>query len=369
MNGDPLLNHLEQILRSYRDEFPSEEKFAEEIEKAADHDGHMTRKKLRLLLGKDAEGRKLKSRDPAEISLSLSEIRALHAFLVSKDHGGFGALLEGRTLLGSVAAYGRLTFIIPSKPLSGSNAVILWDLLALVEILTALRKFGRNIDIEIDVIPSTKGMNRDELFSHIEEKKWESQPRSLICIGSPRANFASEFLLSQMYNCEPFSATIEHELPFRFYWKETSPLMSSFAASSHDLRERIPDWASVKNEALLSALLVRRGTTWEGYSMAHAGMQAWTTYGIVAAQRRDTGQIWIVAAGLEGPASLAAAKELARLNPPPVVPAIGKFGAKVGHPATYQYLIEWKAEKKARTRFKDQDPRELAERIRVSEVK
>ena len=42
--------------------------------------------------------------------------------------------------------------------------------------------------------------------------------------------------------------------------------------------------------------------------------QSWKTHGIIAAQRQDNGQLWVVVAGLEGPASLGAAKEVASLD-------------------------------------------------------
>jgi hypothetical protein len=42
--------------------------------------------------------------------------------------------------------------------------------------------------------------------------------------------------------------------------------------------------------------------------------KAWTMYGVIAAQRRANGNVWLVVSGLAGPATLAASRLVKRIN-------------------------------------------------------
>jgi hypothetical protein len=474
---DPLLDNLRQILRYYRRGYNSEEEYAQAISSSAGENGLISRKKLRLLLGKDRKGINLKlvqlkdashipskhkntllladvatgaghvlhvrifdgdgkvivetdetcltkqarqvdelkkqlanlwaldklrgndkkrvmaavesivdyshPKSPArdEIPLSLSEIRALHEFLVQKGRGGFGTLLGGRTLLGSVAARGKVMFILPSKAIESSTvpvtAVIYWDLHAMMEIIAALQRINPTIQIMIEVQEEGERPGEPgDRSSFFEKQPWYKHltgvdAPSLICIGSPRANHASEILLTQMYGGEPFSESdgLGTPPPFRFYWRPESKLASNFAAREGDLgrvKWEVKDgtgWEELKGRDRLSALLVRMtGGDWKGLPLAYdQGTPEWETHGIVAAQRREGGQIWIVAAGLEGPASRGVSRQLSSLKPFPI---------DSPDPASkpVQYVMSFKVNNNPYMKSNNRDSRELGTYSRTEEI-
>jgi hypothetical protein len=100
-------------------------------------------------------------------------------------------------------------------------------------------------------------------------------------------------------------------VPFFFIWlpKLARHFRSAFALTGRELESDFPDLATrvKRNEA--SAFVL------EGAPHAvPAEGNSWTMYGIVAAQHRAAGNVWLVVSGLAGPATHAAAtmvKEIA----------------------------------------------------------
>lgn len=312
---DPLLKILREILKDCGPNF-GEEEYAAAISEAAGESDPIDRKRIRWLLEKEERDREY---------LYFSEIRALHSFLVREKRGGFGALLGGRNLLESVAACRNVVFILPSKRVYDTTAVIIWDLRAMMDIIEALRAVNPAIHVEIEIQRLREPGEKDPQETWAETIKRESWNRHLertdgpaiICIGSPRANHASEVLLAKMYDREPFSASApSSSLPFRFYWKPPSNLPSSFVAQDEDFKKHITNWKAYESRKKFSALIIG-GKAPAGFPLAYdEGTGYWESYGIIAAQRRqEGGQIWVVAAGLEGPASQGVAKKLIALKP------------------------------------------------------
>jgi len=308
-----VLENLRRVLRAHKDALGSEVALVKAIADAAQGIGSIERRKLRAILGSD--------RRDSDIPLRFSELQVLHAYLLSRGIGGFGSLLTGPTLLRSVADRRKVAFLVPSKqlPLEGTTAVIHWDLRAMIAILRELER----IDPGINIIVEDVLLREDPvtvLNDSLGDQTWlklltgEDAP-SLICIGSPRANHAAEILLSKMYNIPPFSPSESpRSLPFRFFW-QTEKKPSSFTVTDNELiahrqkLERFTVWGRC------SAVLVRSDKDEECLVIDRdEASQQWTTHGVIAAQRQENGQLWVVVAGLEGPASLGAAKEVASLE-------------------------------------------------------
>jgi hypothetical protein len=128
-----------------------------------------------------------------------------------------------------------------------------------------------------------------------------------------------------MYDVPPFSPPSgSNLLPFRFFWQQESR-PSSFTVTENELKPYRDKLRKFLSEGKCSALLVRCEDMVEECLVIdrHKRSRQWKTHGIIAAQRREHGQLWVVAAGLEGPASLGAAKELASLESVPAQEANG----------------------------------------------
>jgi hypothetical protein len=311
-----VLENLRRVLRAQKELLGSEVALVKAITDAAPELGGIERRKLRAILGSDR-----KRSDSSDISLRFSELQVLHAYLLSRGIGGFGSLLTRPTLLRSVADRRKVAFLVPSKQLAleRTTAVIHWDLRAMIAILRELERIDPGINIIVeDVLLQEKPVT---LFNNSSgDQTWrnlltgEDAP-SLICIGSPRANHAAEILLAKMYNIPPFSPSeATRSLPFRFFW-QTENKPSSFAVTENELiahrqkLEKFIAWGKcsavvVRSDRDEECLVIDRDET----------SQSWKTHGIIAAQRQENGQLWVVVAGLEGPASLGAAKEVASLD-------------------------------------------------------
>lgn len=347
-----VLDNLRRVLKAHKDALGSEVALVKAIEQASGSIGKLERRKLRAILGSD--GKRL------DVTLRLSELQVLHAYLLAGGHGGFGSVLTGPTLLRSVADRRKVAFIIPSKQLrgQGTTAIIHWDLRAMIEALRALERIDPTINIVIEDVLLREPADA-VLEGSVSDDSWldlltgEDSP-SLICIGSPRANHAAELLLAKMYGVLPFSPTSRSTLlPFRFFWQaESRP--SSFTVTEDELKPHRDKLKKFLSGGRCSALLVRCEDMVEQCLVVDRDKKSrqWKTYGIIAAQRREHGQLWVVAAGLEGPASLGAAKELASLESVPAVDGTGV--SKV-----MQYYVTYEVHSRDAPAGVKQDTREL----------
>ena len=365
-----LQNNLRQIILSCKQHGESEAAFAGRISSAVNEVGLITRRKLRSIIHKETEG------EAHSISLSLSELWAIHTFLHQNQRGGIEAVLGARPLLSSLAARGKVVFILPCKRVLDTKAVIEWDLRAMMEIVEKLRRINPTMQVMIDVLQPCEGneLETGETWSSFFKRQgWykkyvtppETEAPSLVCIGSPRANHATELILSSMYGREPFTPTeTSATLPFRFYWQPESRLPSSFTATKGDYRTCVGDWGKYEGEdKKVSALLVRKtGNNPKGFPVAYAAeSRRWSTYGIIAAHRHNDGPLWIVAAGLKAPGSLGAARVLTDLNPllvdDPVEPSMTK-----------QFFLEYRVERKTNSDATGQESRDLKDCLDLWEI-
>ncbi len=137
--------------------------------------------------------------------------------------------------------------------------------------------------------------------------------RSIVCIGSPRACRASERMLAKMFKVEAFEQPMraEESLPFYFIWARGSDRFSSrFAGDAKSIERLDSQLASAIRKSPARAMGLRVGNT---VYPTHIAGNKWKDYGIIAAQRRRNGQLWLVLCGLTGPTTLAAAKAVKSL--------------------------------------------------------
>jgi hypothetical protein len=353
----PLLKNLQRVLKSRKRELgDNETALVNEICDAAKGVGDITRSKVRAILGSDGQ------RD--DVNLFSSEIQVLHAYLLSRGKGGFGQLLEGPTLLRSVADNGRVAFLLPSKSRDKSRSVVHWDLHAMIEVFENLKLIDPKIEYSIyDVVmPEAKPLVQQKLSPQsIKNERWYAEvlakaDHSVVCIGSPRANLASEWMLAKMYDVKPLSPNDDDEsLPFRFFWKPQFVVNSSFDVHQRDIQKHISDWPRFEKRERLSAMLLRQVVTGKKCFLIDRLPKTpqWDSWGIVAAQRREQGQIWVCVLGLEGASTQAAALALTKIEKtvPPIVD--GKASRVM------QYFVSCEVKKGNGDDLLHEDPREL----------
>jgi len=275
----------------------------------------------------------LKIRDtPQKVSLTLNILTALHNY--------YKQLGEGLNKLPILATCGlmeplfdakRVVFMLGAKPRPAERRVDLsrWDALALAELVKEASRFDRRHEFDIEDILWRNPVDA----SAIKSEKWysllEMDQTSVISIGSPIAALSSEVMLARMFNVPPFESphfSTKLPLPFYFAWvpRVSRGFRSAFGLTSRELMPEFRELAQGVQQNRTSAFIlngVPHPVPTEGKS--------WTMYGIIAAQRRSSGSVWLVVSGLAGPATLAAA-QLLRL-----------ISAELPFTGTHESLVLW----------------------------
>lgn len=315
---------LSEILSAKYKELGSFDALAKAIIKAAGGTG-VDRRKLQKLVG--LAGKDLEMGDLAgaaeDVNLRISELMALNAYL-SPMGAGLAArpIFDQPSILATLAERSEVVFMFGAQPNEERQniEVSVWDVRCQGEILNSVNSYQANISITMEDVmyraPEKKG--GPEIGGW---EKWftDVHDASIVCIGSPRACRASEFMLAKMFNVEYFAETTREEerLPFLFIWaRETDKFGSRFAGDAESI-ERL-------DKALAASIRMDPKTTMglrvDGTVHASRGQGSrWKDYGIIAAQRRSSGQLWLVLCGLSGPTTYAAAKaakSLADIIPP-----------------------------------------------------
>ncbi len=243
------------------------------------------------------------------VSLSYSNLVALDCYFSQQGQGlDENPIFERRGLLNCLVEKKRVTFLFAGKPsiTEKHDDVSLWDTRSIAKIIQDLYQCQSGIEVELlDVLLAN---NSSELPGMAWYERLEQTDRSIICIGSPRACLASEVMLSKMCQVDPFVrpkpaiGNIE-SLPFYFLWPSRLRLNidSHFVPKLADVRQVDPKLAEEVRRNKSAAICL--DGKWTSIPMQG---KHWNMYGIIAAQRRSGGQIWMVIAGISGPATYAA---------------------------------------------------------------
>jgi hypothetical protein len=258
-----------------------------------DPERKMDRRKLKALV----EGQ--------DVTLSLRELAALDKYLSL-----FGESLADKPLfdrpshLGSLAAKGDVLFLLGGYPRIDEerNDVSCWDLRSMALMLRGLEKAnpGLHMDIQEVLFPPPESE-----IPQLHDKK-----SSLCCIGSPRACPAADVMLDAMFSQSSLALRGGRTPPVRFVWGAAaeSASRSRFQAKPETIRTVAPDLARelAVGEAW-GALQIQD----KFYALRSKNQQSWSDYGVVLLQRRAHGQVWVIVAGLSGPATYACAEAVA----------------------------------------------------------
>ena len=268
---------LIEVLRRHKRRLGSFDRLAREISESSG--GTMVdRRKLKNLV------------DGADVSLRVSELRALDAYLAPMGEGlAAKPVFEQSGILAEMARRAAVRFVLGSIPRDRlqRNDISHWDVRSMIEILRDLNHYGRmQVDIEEVIYKSAREMagadHKDEGWYH----QLPRQDRSLVCIGSSRIARATEVVLAEMFEVEPFDAAQpgDRPLPFYFVWPEDRRhFVSRFGLDGASLRKADPQAARAITQGDSNVMALRIGS--EALVVRRAG-ERWLTYGVIAAQRR-----------------------------------------------------------------------------------
>ncbi|MSU57214.1 MAG: hypothetical protein EXS35_03365 [Pedosphaera sp.] len=188
-----------------------------------------------------------------------------------------------------------------------------WDHESFSQIQVGAARLGRNqMSSNAPVLwhnPATlKAIQGENWFQVIAEDQ-----ASVVSIGSPLAALSSEIMLARMFGVEPFvppHVTSVRPLPFFFVWRPdlAGNFRSAFGLTWRDLEADYPELAK-RNKFNKSSAFVLDGKAHESPTRA----TEWTMHGIIAAQRRAAGNVWLVVSGLAGPATFGTATMVKKL--------------------------------------------------------
>ncbi len=298
-NDDRHKFRLIGVLRQQRERLGSYDKLSQAIHTASGVT--IDRRKLKNLVG------------GLDVSLRISELKALDAYLAPLGEGlAAKPVFERSAILAEIAQSLEVAFILGSLPRQEFRRVDIshWDVRSMIEVMRSLNHYGR---MQIDIEQAVYGKSRDQPIQNVENEAWfdrlASDRAALVCFGSPRVNPATEVMLAHMFGVEPFdvSGANQEPLPFRFVWPQDRPeFVSSFELDETDVAQA---------DAKLATEIAGGDVNVMGLSIGgevmpvHRKGDSWSTYGIIAAQRRSTGPIWLVLAGLDGASTFGAASD------------------------------------------------------------
>lgn len=246
------------------------------------------------------------------VTFRVSELAALDAYLALYGEGlAEKPLFEPSGILAAIASGGAIKFLLASDPIQNLRNIDIshWDVRSMIEVM---REVQRNGQLQVDVEEVVFRSGDEPAVIDYRRENWyrnlTGQPGAQVCIGSPRVARASEIMLSEMFGVDPFAPqeTGEAALPFYFFWpKKQRYFRSSFVDDKPSAVVRLPGGDKAYSRIKAGAMGLRLG---EKLLTASSQLEATTSYGIIAAQRRHNGQIRLVLAGLSGPSTLAAAR-------------------------------------------------------------
>ncbi|HEY3857232.1 MAG TPA: hypothetical protein VGO67_22850 [Verrucomicrobiae bacterium] len=243
---------------------------------------------------------------PEKVGLTLNVLVALNTYYRKR---GLGLqqlpILETRGVLEPLMDSSRVMFMLGAKPRPEErrNDISLWDTRSQAKLLTQVSKLDVYREFDIEPVLWRTPIDPTAILSERWHRILEEDHASVISIGSPLASLSSEVMLARMFGVEQFTLPrfrAGRQLPFFFVWLPNSirHFHSAFALTWRELHSEYPALAARVRRNQSSAFILEgtpHGVPAEG--------KAWTMHGIVAAQRRASGNVWLVVSGLAGPAT------------------------------------------------------------------
>jgi len=253
-----------------------------------------------------------------ELVFSTRELRALDLYLEPFGEGlSFQPLFEKPNLIQTLAGSGTVTFLLSSRPADEGLNFPHWDVLAMAEIQRQLTSMQMPVAIAIQDAPMKGGVGDGDasLEPGESEEPWLAHfgepDRSLVCLGSERSMPASALMLRRLFVVDESDA--DADVPFHFVWSRgLSAAPSPFSKRAAGIKRHHSDIAEAVIAGRGSALVLSDQAFLDTLTAQHRGVG----YGLCVAQRRANGAVWLLLAGVSGPATYATASIAHRLRMP-----------------------------------------------------
>ncbi|NOT32231.1 MAG: hypothetical protein HOP15_17435 [Planctomycetes bacterium] len=244
-----------------------------------------------------------------DVSIYISELEALDDFL-SLFHQGLAyvPIFVRPTLLSALVAREKVHCLVGSREVDNTVCNSNFDTEAYSAVERHLNSQGPRVTSEFAslLLRATRDDARrfqDEIWERVRDEK------AVVAIASPIANHGTDLILAQMFGClpcqPPGTTRPDPEIAFILPDPFLSDAFSSFVEGPDQLRRLDPSKAAEIRERRWA---LRVGT--DVFVADPEDQPLSKTYGVIVAQRRANGHIWVVAAGLHGAGTYAAALAL-----------------------------------------------------------
>lgn len=242
------------------------------------------------------------------VSLKIRQLEAIDDFLNNYHQGlAYMPIFERTTLLPALVACREVHFLVGARALHGNLSVSHYDTNAYAALVRALNDPSPGVTCELE-IALLRG--KPEEARIVESEPWQrilETERAVVAIASPLSNPAPTPMLLQMLHLSAHASPFERRrspefafvLPQEYQARNLGPFVESPDQLPPAKARLIKDrrWALRMGAEVLVA---------EAEDEKHPSK----TYAILVAQRRANGHLWVVAAGLHGAGTHAAALAL-----------------------------------------------------------
>jgi hypothetical protein len=257
---------------------------------------------------------------PHKVRLSLHNLIALDNYLAPLGEGLHDRpLFDRQGIIECLVERPSVLFLVGAKPRERErrNDLSPWDTRAAAELVGQIYRRSANAHYEIQDVLLRPNLKLAELRSDSWYAALEDPTRSIVSIGSSRANLASEVMLARMFREEAFATparevVAKRSLPFCFLWPQKllrgyrsafASTVESVAGVDPAVRQLLKQQASGFLQGKILKPIPRNAKRYESYA-------------VVVAQRQATGQVWVVICGESGPVTYAAAKRIGEIQEP-----------------------------------------------------
>jgi len=234
------------------------------------------------------------------------------------------SLFEHSTLTSTLGAHAKVHCLIGARQFFQTISVSHHDTLAYATLERILNKQGPRVASDLHTVLVRK--TREDAQA-IEEayRPLLDEEAAVVSIASPIANHGTELMLARMFRCRSFqeaSTSRRKEIAFVVPADQSQGMFSSFVEGPEELREL--------DAELACRVTQRRWALRVGDEVFLASpeeeRERAKTYGLILAQRRANGHLWVALAGLHGAGTYAAALALDGAEMSPEAGARGADG-------------------------------------------
>jgi len=247
---------------------------------------------------------------PEKVGLTWCHLVALHTYF--RRHGASLQqlpILETRGVFEVMADVSRLVFMLGARPRREEQRTDLshWDRRSQSDLQAQASMQSVHPKLQDEDVLWRSPVDPAAIGNESWHRILDADQSSVISIGSPLAALSSEVMLARMFGVKPFATprfTPGRSVPFCFVWlhKLAEHFNSAFGLSCRELQADYPELAQRVHRNEATAFILGD----EVHETPTTGNE-WTMYGIIAAQRRAAGNVWLVVSGLHGPATYGAA--------------------------------------------------------------